>query len=79
MTLCDPMDCSVVGYTVLHYVLEFAQSHVYESMMQSNHLIFYHPLLLLPSIFPSLRVFSNDSVLYTVDLQCCVSLRCTAK
>ena len=33
-----------------------------ESMMPSNHLIFFHPLLLLPSIFPSIRVFSNESV-----------------
>ena len=35
-----------------------------ESVMPSNHLIFYHPLLLLPSIFPSIRVFSNESVLH---------------
>ena len=34
-----------------------------ESVMPSNHLILYHPLLLLPSIFPSIRVFSNESVL----------------
>jgi len=33
-----------------------------ESVMPSNHLILYHPLLLLPSIFPSIRVFSNESV-----------------
>ena len=35
-----------------------------ESMMPSNHLIFCRPLLLLPSIFPSIRVFSNESVLH---------------
>ena len=35
-----------------------------ESVMPSNHLILCHPLLLLPSIFPSIRVFSNESVLY---------------
>ena len=35
-----------------------------ESMMPSNHLILYHPLLLLPSIFPSIRVFSNESALH---------------
>ena len=35
-----------------------------ESMMPSNHLILCHPLLLLPSIFPSIRVFSNESVLH---------------
>ena len=34
-----------------------------ESLMPSNHLIFCHPLLLLPSIFPSIRVFSNESAL----------------
>ena len=36
----------------------------FESLMPSNHLILYHPLLLLPSIFPSIRVFSNDSALH---------------
>ena len=35
-----------------------------ESVMPSNHLIFYRPLFLLPSIFPSIRVFSNESVLH---------------
>ena len=35
-----------------------------ESMIPSNHLILWHPLLLLPSIFPSIRVFSNESVLW---------------
>ena len=35
-----------------------------ESVMPSNHLIFYHPLLLLPSIFPSIRVFFTESVLH---------------
>ena len=34
-----------------------------ESVMPSNHLILCHPLLLLPSIFPSIRVFSNESAL----------------
>ena len=35
-----------------------------ESMMLSNHLILCHPLLLLPSILPSIRVFSNESALH---------------
>ena len=35
-----------------------------ESVMPSNHLIFCHPLLLLPSVFPSIRVFSNESALH---------------
>ena len=43
--------------------LEFAQTHVHKSMMPSNYLILRHPLLLLPSIFPSIRVFSKESVL----------------
>ena len=43
---------------------EFAQTNVTESVMPSNHLILCHPLLLLPSILPSIRVFSNESVLH---------------
>ena len=43
---------------VLHYLPEFAQTHMsIESVMSSNHLALYHPFLLLPSIFSSLRVF----------------------
>ena len=49
--LCDPMDCSTPGSSVLHYLLEFAQIHVIESLMLSNHFILCRPLLLLPSIF----------------------------
>ena len=60
-TLCDPMGCSTPGFIVLHYFPEFAQ--IVESVMPFNHLILYHPLLLLPSIFPNIRVFSNKSVL----------------
>ena len=36
----------------------------FDSVIPSNHLILYHPLLLLPSVFPSIRVFSNKSVLH---------------
>ena len=63
LTLCDPMDCSMPGFPVLHHLPELAQTHVHESLMTSNHLILCHPLLLLPSIFPSIRVSSNESVL----------------
>ena len=42
-------------------LLEFTLS--FESVMPSSHLILYRPLLLLPSIFPSIRVFSNESAL----------------
>ena len=60
LTLCDPMDCHMPGFPVHHQLPELAQ----ESMMPSNHLILCHPLLLLPSIFPSIRVFSSESDLY---------------
>ena len=63
LTLCDPMDCSTPGFIVLHCLPEFAQSHVIESVMPSNHLIICYPLLLPPSIFPSIRVFSSESAL----------------
>ena len=63
-TLCNPMDCSTPGLPVHHQLLEFTQTHVHESVMPSNHLILCCPLLLLPSIFPSIRVFSNESVFH---------------
>ena len=47
----------------VHYLLKFAQILSFESMIQSNHLILCCPLLLLPSIFPSIKVFSNGSAL----------------
>ena len=62
-TLCDPMDCSTPGFPVLHYFPEFVHLLSIESMMPSNHLILCHPLLLLHSIFPTIRVFSNESAL----------------
>ena len=63
LTLCDPMDCSTPGLSVPHCLLEFSKFMSIELVMPSNHLILCHPLLLLPSIFPSIRVFSNESVL----------------
>ena len=63
-TLCDPMDCSTPGFPVHHQLTELTQIHVLESVMPSNHLILCRPLLLLPSIFPNIRVFSNESVLH---------------
>ena len=58
------MDCSVLGFPVLHHLPEFTQIHVHllklmsiELVMPSNHFILCCPLLLLPSIFPSIRVF----------------------
>ena len=61
-TLCDPMDCSTSGLPVHHQLPELAQSHVHQSVMPSSHLILCDPLLLLRLIFPSIRVFSNESV-----------------
>ena len=58
-TLCDPMDCSSLGFPVYHQLLEPTQTHVY----RISDAIQPSPLLLLPSIFPSIRVFSNESVL----------------
>ena len=103
LTHCDPMDCSMPGFRVLHYLPEFAQTHVHwisdatsfscvwlivtpwtaacqasmsftvsqsllklmsiKSVMPHNHLILHHPLLLLPSIFPSIKIFSSESTL----------------
>ena len=63
VTLCDPMDCSTPGLSVHHQLPEFTQIVSIESVMPSNHLILCHSLLLLPSIFPSFRVFSNESAL----------------
>ena len=63
-TLCDPMDCSMQGFPFIHHLLELLKLLSIESMMPSNHLILCRPLLLLPSIFPSIRVFSNESVLH---------------
>ena len=51
------------GFPVHRQLPEFIQTHVHASVMPSNHLILYRPLLLLPLIFPSIRVFSNESVL----------------
>ena len=61
--LCDPMDCSMPGSSVLCYLLEFVQFMSIELVMLSNHLILCHPRLLLPSIFPNIRVFSSESAL----------------
>ena len=55
--------CSLPGFPVLHYPWSLLTLMSTELIMPSNHLILCHPLLLLPSIFPSIRVFSNESAL----------------
>ena len=57
------MDCSTPGFPVLHHLPELLKFTPIESVMPSNHLILCHPLLLLSLILPSIRVFSNASVL----------------
>ena len=64
LTLCEPMDCSTSSFPVNHQLLELAQLHVHRvSDAIQPSVILYHPLFLLPSIFPSIRVFSSESVL----------------
>ena len=55
-------DCSMPGFPVLHYLPEFAQTQIH--LILFNHLILCHLLLFLPSIFPSIRVFSSVSALH---------------
>ena len=62
-THCNPKDCSTPGFPVHHQLLEFVQLMSIKLVMPSTHLIFCHPLLLLSSVFPSIRVFSNESAL----------------
>ena len=64
LTLCDPMNHSTPGLPVHHQLPEFTQTHVHESVMPSSHLIFCLPLLLLPPIPPSIRVFASESTLH---------------
>ena len=62
-TLCNPMNHSTPGLPVYHQLLEFTQTHVHRvgDAIQPSHVCC--PLLLLPSNFPSIRVFSNESTL----------------
>ena len=62
-TPCYPMDCSTPGLPVLHYLRSLLKLMSIELVMPSNHLILCCPLLLLPLVFPSIRVFSNESAL----------------
>ena len=64
LTLCNLMDCSMPGFPVHHHSWSLLKLMSIEFVMPSNHLILCCPLLLLSSIFPSIRVFSNESVLH---------------
>ena len=63
-TLCDPMNRSMPGFPVYHQLPEFTQTHVHRVGDAIQHLILCRPLLLLPPIPPSIRVFSNESTLH---------------
>ena len=63
LTRCNPIDCRMPGllsFTISQNLLKLMST---ESVIPSNHLILCHPLL-LPSIFPSIRVFSNELALF---------------
>ena len=62
-TLCDPIDCSMPSFLSITNSQSLLKLMSMELVMPSNHLILCHPLLLLPPIFPSIRVFSNESAL----------------
>ena len=61
LTLCNHVEYSPPAFPVCHGLPELLKLMSIKSMMLSNHLILCHPLLLLPSVFPSIRVFSNQS------------------
>ena len=62
-TLCNPMDCSTTGFLSITNSRSLLKLMSVDSVMPSHHLILCHPLLLLPLIIPSIRVFSNESAL----------------
>ena len=57
-----PMNCSTPGFPVLHYLPEFAQTHVIESVMPLNHLILCHPLSSCPQSFPASGCFPKSRI-----------------
>ena len=63
LTFCNPMDWSMPHFPVHHQPQSLLKLTSIESVLPSNHLILCCPLLLLPSILPSIRIFSNESVL----------------
>ena len=63
-TLCNPTNCSTPGFPVLHYLQEVTQTHVH---LSDDAIQLFHPLsppsLLLPSVLPRIKIFSNESAL----------------
>ena len=64
LTLCDPKNCRMPGLPVWHQPPKSTQTHVHWVGDVIQPFILCHPLLLLPSIFPSIRVFSNESAFH---------------
>ena len=64
LTPCDPMNCSIPGLPVHYHLQSSLRLAFIESVMPTSHHILCHPLLLLPPIPPSIRVFSNESTLH---------------
>ena len=64
LTLCNPMYYNMPGFPVLHHVLELAQTHAHRVGDAIQHLVFCHSLFLLPSMFSTIRVFSNESAVH---------------
>ena len=86
LTLCNPMNRSTPGLPVHHQLLEFTQTHVHRVSDAIQPFPLCRPLLLLPPIPPSIRVFSNESTLrmrwpkywscvYVSDIHFCVFFR----
>ena len=64
LTLCNPVICSTPGLPAPRISWSSSKFMSIELVVLPNHFILCCPLLLLPSIFPSIRVFSNESVLH---------------
>ena len=64
MQRTDSLDCSTPDFLVHHQLPELAHTHVHQVGDSSNHLILCHPFILLPSIFPTISVFSSESVFH---------------
>ena len=83
LTLCSPIDCSTLAVSLSLTVSQSLPKLMsIESVMPFNHLILCRPLLLLPSIFPSIRIFSNELAVhynFSLDILCPFSANCCSK
>ena len=75
LTFCSSMDCThkaFPSFTISQSLLKFMSI---ELVMLSNHLILCSPLLLLPSVFPTIRVFSNESAFCILSSESALRIR----